>query len=121
MSRLYLRLMCWTIASSILSPAVRSLMQTTMPPNEMTATSLVPPPMSMIIEPAGSVTGRPAPMAAAIGSSMRNVLLEPAWSADSMTARFSTSVMPEGTLTTTRTLVKGIIRQRWRALAFLMK
>ena len=42
-----------------------------MPPSEITATSLVPPPMSTIIEPVGSPTGRPAPIAAAIGSSMR--------------------------------------------------
>src|SRR4051795_4938669 len=40
----------------------------TMPPSEITATSVVPPPMSTIIEPVGSATGRPAPTAAAIGS-----------------------------------------------------
>ena len=43
----------------------------TMPPNEMTATSLVPPPMSTIMLPVGSSTGRPAPMEAAIGSSIK--------------------------------------------------
>ena len=42
-----------------------------MPPMAMTATSVVPPPMSMTMEPVGSSTGRSAPMAAAIGSSMR--------------------------------------------------
>ena len=42
-----------------------------MPESEITATSVVPPPMSMIMLPEGSVTGRPAPMAAAIGSSIR--------------------------------------------------
>ena len=42
-----------------------------MPPSEMTATSVVPPPMSTMSEPDGSLTGRPAPIAAAIGSSMR--------------------------------------------------
>ena len=42
-----------------------------MPPREMTATSLVPPPMSTIMFPVGSATGSPAPIAAAIGSSIR--------------------------------------------------
>ena len=42
-----------------------------MPPSEMTATSVVPPPMSTIMFPVGSETGSPAPIAAAIGSSIR--------------------------------------------------
>ena len=42
-----------------------------MPASEMTATSVVPPPMSTIMLPEGSVMGRPAPIAAAIGCSMR--------------------------------------------------
>ena len=42
-----------------------------MPASEMTATSVVPPPMSTIMLPDGSVTGRPTPIAAAIGSSIR--------------------------------------------------
>ena len=37
----------------------------------MSATSVVPPPMSMIMLPAASCTGRPTPIAAAIGSSIR--------------------------------------------------
>jgi hypothetical protein len=37
--------------------------------------------MSTIIEPLGSVTGKPAPIAAAIGSSIRNTFLAPADSA----------------------------------------
>ena len=37
----------------------------------MTATSEVPPPMSTIMLPLGSVTGSPAPIAAAMGCSMR--------------------------------------------------
>jgi hypothetical protein len=45
--------------------------ETTMPPSEITATSVVPPPTSTTIEPVGSATGRPAPIAAAIGSSIR--------------------------------------------------
>ena len=59
--------MSWSISS----PAVRIDVATTMPPIEMTATSVVPPPMSTIMEPPGSMTGRPAPIAAAIGSSIR--------------------------------------------------
>ena len=41
-----------------------------MPPREMTATSVVPPPMSTTMLPDGSCTGRSAPITAAIGSSM---------------------------------------------------
>src|SRR4029453_10364370 len=67
-SRLYFRLMYWTIASSILSPPTRTDFENTMPESEMTATSVVPPPMSTIMLPAGSVIGSPAPIAAAIGS-----------------------------------------------------
>ena len=58
------------MASSISSPAIRMERAATMPPSEITATSDVPPPMSTIIEPTGSSTGSPAPMAAANGSSM---------------------------------------------------
>ena len=54
-----------------------------MPPSDSTATSVVPPPTSTIIDPVGSVTGNPAPIAAAIGSSIRNTRLAPALSADS--------------------------------------
>ena len=73
-----------------------------MPPREMTATSLVPPPMSTIMLPVGSATGKPAPMAAAIGSSMRVAQRAPAEYVASSTARFSTPVTPEGTQITTR-------------------
>ena len=74
----------------------------TMPPREMTATSVVPPPMSTIMQPAGSVIGSPAPIAAAIGSSMSQASRVPAFIVASWTARFSTSVTPEGMPTTTR-------------------
>ena len=53
------------------SPAERTLRACTMPASEMIATSHVPPPMSTIIDPAGSETGSPTPIAAAIGSSTR--------------------------------------------------
>ena len=46
------------------------LEKVTMPPSEITATSVVPPPMSTTMFPVGSLIGSPAPMAAAIGSSM---------------------------------------------------
>ena len=82
----------------------------TMPPSEMTATSVVPPPMSTTMLPVGSCTGRPAPMAAAIGSSMMWAgLRAPAYSAASCTARCSTPVMPDGTQMTMR----GLAKRRW--------
>ena len=56
----------------------------------MTAISLVPPPMSMIMFPDGPLMGTLAPIAAASGSSMRYASLAPALSAASRTARFST-------------------------------
>ena len=40
------------------------------PPNDITAISVVPPPISTTIEPVASEIGRPAPIAAAIGSSI---------------------------------------------------
>jgi hypothetical protein len=59
-----------TMDRSSSSPATRTDWLVTMPPSEITATSLVPPPMSTTMLPVGSCTGSPAPMAAAIGSSM---------------------------------------------------
>ena len=47
------------MASSSSSPATRTLRENTMPESEMSATSVVPPPMSMIMLPAASCTGRP--------------------------------------------------------------
>ncbi len=77
----------------------------------MTATSVVPPPMSTTMLPLGSVMGRPAPMAAAIGSSIRYTSRAPALSALSLTARFSTSVMPKGTQMMMRGLTS--VRRLW--------
>ena len=51
-------------------PATRTEREDTIPPKEITATSVVPPPISTTILPVGSPTGSPAPMAAASGSSM---------------------------------------------------
>jgi hypothetical protein len=48
-----------------------------MPPSEITPTSVVPPPMSTTIELAASAMGRSAPIAPAIGSSIRNTCEAP--------------------------------------------
>src|SRR5581483_4660394 len=57
-SRLYLRLMNWAIASSILSPPTRTEREKAMPESEITATSVVPQPISTLMLPVGSVLGR---------------------------------------------------------------
>src|SRR5665647_345030 len=49
-------------------PAIRIDLLVTIPPKEMTAISVVPPPMSTTIFPSGASTSRPIPIAAAIGS-----------------------------------------------------
>ena len=61
-----------TMASSNLSPATLIDVLTTIPPNEITATSVVPPPISTTIEPQGLEISSPAPKAAATGSSIIN-------------------------------------------------
>ena len=58
--------------------------------------SVVHPPISTIILPVGSPTGSPAPIAAAIGSSIKTTSLAPANLAASSIALLSTSVTPEG-------------------------
>src|ERR671935_658391 len=118
-SSLYSVLMWLMIASSISSPPTLRLWLTTMPPSEMTATSVVPPPTSTIMFPVGSPTGRPAPIAAAIGSSIRYACLAPALSVASSTARFSTPVTPDGTHTTTRGCAKRCwctFWMKWRSI-----
>src|SRR5664280_2711087 len=55
------------MSTSISSPPMRMLRLMTMPPRLMTATSVVPPPISTMRLPVGSLTGRPAPIAAAMG------------------------------------------------------
>ena len=79
----------------------------------MTATSLVPPPTSTTMRPTGSAIGTPAPMAAAIDSSIRWTWRAPADRAASSTARRSTSVIPDGAQTTSR----GCARRRSRTFA----
>ena len=77
----------------------------------MTATSVVPPPTSTIMLPVGESTGSPAPIAAAIGSDTMKRRLAPAASAESRTARRSTSVIVDGT----QTRIVGFTRTRWRS------
>ncbi len=57
--------------------------------------------MSMIKDPRASITGRPMPIPAAIGSSIRYTRRAPARSAEWITARRSTAVIPTGTAITT--------------------
>ena len=90
-----------------------------MPPSEITATSVVPPPMSTIMFPVGSPTGSPAPIAAAIGSSIRYAWRAPAARVASSTARFSTPVTPDGTQTITRGWAKRCwctFWMKWRSI-----
>ena len=69
------------------------------------ATLVVPPPKSTTMDPFESAISRPAPMAAAKGSSMTTIFRAPACNTASMTARRSTFVTPDGTDTMTRGLL----------------
>ena len=104
MSRLCLRRIYLTMASLNWSPATLMEADSTTPLREMTAISLVPPPISTTMWPSGLAMSMPAPMAAATGSSMRYTRRAPAWMPASTTARSSTSVMPLGTQMMTRGL-----------------
>src|SRR2546430_2667763 len=89
--------MWWMIASSISSPPTRMLWETTMPPSEMTATSVVPPPMSTIMFPVGSLIGRAAPVAAAPASPLPHARRAPAGSAPPSAAGRPPPATPAGT------------------------
>ena len=78
--------------------------------------SVVPPPMSTTMLPDASVIGMPAPIAAAIASSIRCTSLALARIALSRTARRSTWVISVGTPMTTRGRSSPL-----RLCAFLMK
>ena len=91
----------------------RTASRPTTPPSEITATSVVPPPMSTTMLPIGSWIGRPAPIAAAIGCSMRKVCAAPARRAASSTARCSTCVMADGTQISTRARYNRLTPARW--------
>ena len=58
----------------------------------------------------GSSIGRPTPIAAAIGSSINTTSRAPARIAESLTARRSTSVIPDGTATTILGAMKVFLR-----------
>src|SRR5215203_2858793 len=108
------------IAWSMWSPAILIDDLVTIPPNEITATSVVPPPISTIMEPWASLTGNSAPIAAANGSSMAYACRAPADLAASLTARSSMSVTPEGTHTITLG-PKSACRRRCRGCALRIK
>ena len=113
---LYCRLIYSIISAVNSSPAILSDLSVTRPPSESTAISVVPPPISTTILPSGASMSRPIPRAAAIGSKSKNISLPPACSAESLTARISTSVLPEGIPITIRRVDRkmelrlGIIR-----------
>ena len=113
-SRLYLRLIKLVMLWSSASPAQRTLRDATMPERLITATSAVPPPISTIMLPTGSAVGSPAPMAAAIGSSITVTWRAPALAAAWRTARRSTSVTPDGTQMTTRGRTNRRLPHAWR-------
>ena len=79
-----------------MSPATFIDVLTTEPPSEITAISVVPPPISTTMLPQGFDISIPAPIAAAIGSSIKYTFLAPASVAASITAFFSTSVTLDG-------------------------
>ena len=81
---------------------MRSERDTTIPPSEITATSLVPPPTSTTTLARGSPIASPAPIAAASDSSIRCTERAPAARHASISARCSTSVIPEGAQIITR-------------------
>src|ERR1044071_8982977 len=91
-----------------------------MPESEMTATSVVPPPMSTTMLPEGSVMGRPAPMAAAVAWSTRYTSEALAFKAESFTARFSTWVTSDGMpmMMRGRTMVFRLcaFRMKWESI-----
>ncbi len=94
---LYLVIIYFMIAWSILFPAPFKEFDVTIPLSEITATSTVPPPISTTILPLALDISTPAPIKAAIGSLIRYTFLEPALKAASTTALFSTSVISDGT------------------------
>ena len=84
------------------SPPTRREDSETMPPSEMTATSVVPAPATATELATGSWMGRPSPMAAAIGASSRCACAAPARRAAWRSARRSIAVAAAGTVRSTR-------------------
>ena len=73
--------------------------------------------MSKTIDPVGSATGKPAPIATAIGSSIKNTSLAPALSALSRIALRSTCVDSHGT----QIIILGLPPKKRFPRTFLMK
>ena len=88
-----------------------------MPFNDTTATSEVPPPMSSTMEPRASCTGKPAPDRGRHGLRHDVHPARAGPSADSLMARRSTWVEPNGTHTSTR----GLGRNKRSPCTLLMK
>ena len=59
------------ISASKLFPAILIVLLTTVPPRDIIATSVDPPPISIIIFPSGTVISIPEPKAAALASSIK--------------------------------------------------
>ena len=95
-NNLYFSLMYLIISESNTFPATLIDAELTTPPSERTATSVVPPPISITIFPLGFEISNPAPIAATFGSSSKYTFLAPVFSAASLIAFFSTCVMFEG-------------------------
>ena len=95
---------CATIASSKRSPPTRIESLYTTPLSEIRAISVVPPPISTTMQPMASSTLRPAPIAAAMGSSINLTSRAPAPSAERRIASRSTWVERQGTQMSTRGL-----------------
>jgi len=70
-NNLYLSFIYLIISLSSLSPATLIDELVTISPNESTATSVVPPPISITMEPLGDAISSPAPIAATFGSSSK--------------------------------------------------
>ena len=93
----------------------------TIPPSDITATSVVPPPISIINFPFGSSTLIPAPIAEAIGSSSKYTSFAPACKKASCTALSFTSVIPDGTPTTILGFPTLYFWQTFRSMFFNIK
>ena len=106
------RMKVWMAASMSKEPT-RTACRATTPPRLMSAVSEVPPPTSTTMLATGSLIGRPAPIAAAMGCSISWASAAPARRAASMTARRSTSVMADGTQITTRGRLNLLTPARW--------
>ena len=100
------------MAASMSKEPTRTASRATTPPSESKADSEVPPPMSTTMFPTGSLIGRLAPMAAAIGCSISCASAAPAFRAASVTARRSTAVMADGTQTNTLGRLKRLTPTR---------